>query len=67
MASATLLSDRVAASDQAQSLRVIHALAGERNTRVQALGEGPGSGPRVSSDLCLTGLSGLEWMSPNVV
>ena len=58
MASATILSECVAASDQPNSLRVIHALAGESITRVHALGSG--SGPRVSSNLCLTGFFRVE-------
>ena len=66
-ASSTLLSECVIISDQGYSLRVIHVLVGKGIAHVQTLGEGSGSGPHVSSDSCLTGSSGLEWMSPTVV
>ena len=67
MVSTTLLSECVTMSDQRCSLRVIHVLVGEGIARVQALREGLGSGTRVSSNLCLAGPSGFEWLSPTVV
>ena len=54
------LYERVVVSDKGDSIRVIHVLVGESIAHVQALREGFGSGPRVSSDLCLTGPSGVR-------
>ena len=58
--STMLLSECVTISDQGHCLRVIHVLVGEGIAHVQALGEGLGSGLRVSPDLCLTGSCGFE-------
>ena len=53
MASTMLLSECVTISDQGYSLRVIHVLV-EGIAHVQALGDGSGSGPRVSSEISVS-------------
>ena len=42
------------------------SIVGEGIAHIHALRERLGSGLRVSSNLCLTGPSGFEWMSPTV-